>query len=133
MGPAASNTSKSPDENLESLSLVWLDAEVNKSKENINAQDRLRSTINYLKTFHDANECENYIRAVPEGDRMLLIVSGGLGQKIVPRIHTLRQILAIYVFCYDRKKHEEWAQQFTKVILSFDAPCFFFFSYFGFV
>jgi hypothetical protein len=118
MGQETSNTSKSTDENLESLSLVWLDAKVNNSKDNIDAQNRLRSTINYLKTFHDETECENYIRAVPEGDRMLFIVSGGLGQTIVPRIHTLRQILAIYVFCFDRNKHEEWARKFTKVILS---------------
>ncbi len=121
MGPAASNNSKSTDENLESLSLIWLDAEVNNSRENIDVQKRLRSTINFLKTFHDATECENYIRAIPDGDRMLLIVSGGMGQKIVPRIYALRQILAIYVFCYDKKKHEEWAQQYIKVILSFDA------------
>jgi len=118
MGQAASDTSKTTDENMESLSLVWLDAEVNKSKENVDVQKQLRSIINYLKTFHDETECENHIRSVPEGDRMLFIVSGGLGQRIVPRIYKLRQILAIYVFCYDRKRHEEWVQQYTKVIFS---------------
>ena len=86
---------------------------------------RLRATINYLKTFHDANECENHIRTVPDGDRMLLIVSGGLGQIIVPRVHTLRQILSIYVFCFDKKKHEEWTKHYTKVIL---AVCAIFYS-----
>jgi hypothetical protein len=118
MGASTSNTPKSSDENLESLSLVWLDTDVNKSRENLDVQKRLRSTINYLKTFQDATECENHIRSVPDGDRMLLIVSGGLGRDLVPRIHKLRQILSIYVFCQDRKKHEEWTQNITKVIYS---------------
>ena len=118
MGGANSNTSKSTDENLESLSLIWLDAEVNNSKDNIDVQKRLRSVINYLKTFQDIIECEEYIRSVPDGDRLLLIVSGGLGQELVPRIHKLRQILSIYVFCFDRKKHEEWTNKYCKVSLS---------------
>jgi hypothetical protein len=117
MGPSPSNTSKTTDENLESLSLIWLDATVDNSKENIDVQKQLRSIINYLRTFHDMVECENHIRSVPDGDRMLFIVSGGLGRDIVPRIHKLRQILSIYVFCYDRKQHEEWTQKYTKVIL----------------
>lgn len=119
MGPTPSNTFKSSDENLESLSLIWLDADVNKSKDNLDVQKRLRSVINYLKTFHDPTECENHIRSVPDGDRLLFIVSGGLGRDIVPRIYKLRQVLAIYVFCYDKQKHKEWTDNYTKVILFF--------------
>ena len=38
-------------ENLETFSLLWLDAEVNESSENVAAQQQLRTSINYLKTF----------------------------------------------------------------------------------
>jgi len=121
MGQANSNTGKSSDENLESLSLIWLDANVDISKENVAVQKQLRSTINFLKTFHDPAECEAHIRSVPDGDRVLFIVSGGLGQHIVPKIHTLRQVTAIYVFCSNKQIHEKWTQQYTKVIFSFVA------------
>ena len=107
MGGATSNTSKSTDENLESLSLIWLDVTVDNCSENIDVQKPLRSVVNFLRTFQDADECEAYIRAVPDGDRMLLIVSGGLGRELVPRIHKLRQILAIYVYCRNKQIHEE--------------------------
>lgn len=117
MGLTTSNAAKLADENLESLSLIWLDANVNSSSENIDVQKRLRSVINYLKTFHDAAECENYIRSVPDGDRVLFIVSGRLGREMVPRIYKLRQVLAIYVFCNDKSKHEQWTQHYAKVIL----------------
>ena len=120
MGALPSNTSKTTDENLESLSLIWLDAVVDNSKENLEVQKQLRSIINYLKTFQDVTECENHIRSVPDGDRMLFIVSGSLGREIVPRIHKLRQILSIYIFCFDRTEHAKWSRNYTKVILFID-------------
>ncbi|CAF1404610.1 unnamed protein product [Adineta ricciae] len=115
MGGSTSNIAHSTDENLESLSLIWLDANVDNSRENIDIQNQLRSIVNYLKTFQDVTECENYIRSMLDGDRVLLIVSGRLGQYIVPRIHKLRQILAVYVFCCNKVNHQDWAKQFTKV------------------
>lgn len=120
MGIGTSNASKLADENLESLSLIWLDAKIDTSRENIEVQKQLRSIINYLKTFHDVKECEDHIRSVPDGDRVLFIVSGRLGQEIVPRIYKLRQVLAIYVFCFDRSKNEQWTKNYTKVNLSFN-------------
>lgn len=117
MGVSSSNAYKSSDNNDESSSIVWLDPSADTSSENKRMHTQLRSIINCLKTFGDATECEKHIRSVPGGDRILLIVTGGLGQNIVPRIHALRQIVSIYVFCFDKKKHEEWIQQFKKVIL----------------
>ena len=84
MGVGPSNTPKWSDENLESLSLIWLDADVNKSNENIDVQKRLRSVLN--------------------DGRLLFIVNGGLGREIVPRIFKLRQVLVIYVFLLWQKK-----------------------------
>jgi len=102
-------------ENLETFSLLWLDASVNDVQENIDAQQQLRTSINYLKTFEDGDKCEEYIRSVPKDDRIVLIISGRFGEIIVPRIHSLRQISSIYVYCKDKKRHEKWANQFKKV------------------
>jgi hypothetical protein len=90
MGPSHSNTSKSTNENLESLFFIWLGANVNNSRENIDLQNRLRSIINYLKTFYDAIECENHIRSVPDGDEILFTVSEGLGKEIGGHIRKFR-------------------------------------------
>jgi hypothetical protein len=103
------------EENLETFSLLWLDASVNDVQENIDAQQQLRTSINYLKTFEDGDKCEEYIRSVPKDDRIILIISGRFGEIIVPRIHSLRQISSIYVYCKDKKRHETWANQFKKV------------------
>jgi len=118
MGIILSNTTQE-DGNLETYSLIWLDASVNKSRDNIEAQKQLRISINHLLTFEDDQECLQYIDSIPKNDRIILIVSGRLGQIIVPKIVKYRQIASVYVYCMNKKANEEWAKQFNKVTYRF--------------
>lgn len=106
--------------NSETFSLIWLDAKVNNSQENINAQHQLRKLINHLKTYTDSNQCEQYIRSVSDNHQIILIVSSHLGEIVVPRIHQLRQISSIYICCMDKTKNEQWSNQFEKVSSMFE-------------
>jgi hypothetical protein len=106
-------------QNRETYSLIWLDASVNCSQENIQAQKQLRASINHLLTFEDNDRCLEYIRSVSENDRIVLIVSGRLGRNIVSKIAHFRQIISIYVYCMDKPANEEWAQHFPKVSITF--------------
>jgi hypothetical protein len=103
------------DDNLETFGLLWLDAAVNSSEENRQAQQQLRATINHVITFEDANRCQQYIRSICAHDRLVLIVSGQLGQEVVPSIHQMRQLSSIYVYCMNKERNEKWAKNFTKV------------------
>jgi len=103
------------DNNLESFALLWLDAQVDINEANRQAQKQLRNIINYLKTFDDENDCQQYILSVSPQDRVVLIVSGRLGQIIVPRLHQLRQIISIYIYCTNKQANEQWSKRFTKV------------------
>jgi len=120
MAASVFNTIKK-DENLETYCLIWLDSSVNSSQENIQAQQQLRTSINHLLTFEDHQQCLQHIHSVPKDDRIVLIVSGKLGQIIVPRIVQLRKIISIYVYCMDKKVNEQWAQHFSKVSIHFYA------------
>ena len=115
MGAKLSTVYKSTGENLESLSLIWLDAHVDTSRESIQLQTQLRSVINYLKTFQDASECEKYIRSVNEKQQLVLVVSGRFGRDLVPKIHALRQIASIYIYCTSKEANEQWTTHFLKV------------------
>jgi hypothetical protein len=95
------------DENLETFSLVWLDAQVNNSIQKLNAQKELRAIINHLKIFEDENECQHFIEQMSKEDRLVLIVSGQLGRHVMSRIHHLRQVLSIYVYCIDKQANEQ--------------------------
>ena len=119
MGGSISGKSTPEDNNLETYYLIWLDGYVNKSPENIIAQNQLRTLINHLKTFEDGKTCEEYIRSLSETDRIVFIVSGASGKEIIPQVHQLRQILSIYIYCLNKKKYEQLANEFIKVNSNF--------------
>jgi len=119
MAEAISNNDIDGHDNLETFGLIWLDSDVNNSEENQHAQQEIRLTINHIVPFEEPDSCETHIKSVSPHDRLVLIVSGGLGEFIVPRIHEIRQVTSIYVYCMNKTKHDEWAKNFTKVIFSF--------------
>ncbi|CAF4075063.1 unnamed protein product, partial [Rotaria sordida] len=99
---------------IETFLIVWLDANVNKTEDNEETYKALRTSINYLKTFDNLQEGENYIRSIHR-EKIILIVSGGFGMEIVPRIHDCEQINSIYVYCSDKARHEQWSKDYPKV------------------
>ena len=102
---------------LELFQLIWFDANVN-IVETRGTDQKLRSVINHLKKFQDVKLCQQYIEQKSKSDRLVLIVSGRLGEEVVSSIHKLRQVLSIYVYCMDKESHEQWASKFSKVKLS---------------
>lgn len=112
MGAAPPKQSKN---NFETFPLIWLDATVNDSQENANAQDQLRTLSNHLMTFTDSYQCEQYIRSLSASDQIIFMVSSHLGREFIPRIHHLPQISSIYVYCMNEVRNEHLANQFTKV------------------
>ena len=96
----------STSENLETFSLLWLDQNVNLKEENINAQKKLKTVINQLKTFENCQLCEEYIRKITDVNSIILIVSGRYGRELIPNIHDLLQLNAVYIYCMDVKANE---------------------------
>jgi hypothetical protein len=101
--------------NIDTSTFVWLDSSVNTLQESIDAQQRLKSLVKLLKAFDRIELCEEYINSLSEVDRIVLIVSGALGQKIVSIVHEKQQVAAIYVYCGDKQRHEIWTKEFPKV------------------
>ena len=103
------------DENLETFSVIWLDDNVNALEKNIVVQQKIRSFINHLKIFDDVTQCERHIRLMSENDRIVLIVCGQLAQDIIPRIHSLRQVASVYLYCADEQQNEATSMKYSKV------------------
>ncbi|CAF2868946.1 unnamed protein product [Rotaria sp. Silwood2] len=99
---------------LEIFCLVWLDAGAS-TKDVRDSEQKLRSIINRFKKFQDVKQCQQYIMERSQQERVVMIVSGQLGRQIVPSIHELRQVIAIYVYCMNKNSNKEWADNFAKV------------------
>ncbi|CAF1042626.1 unnamed protein product, partial [Rotaria magnacalcarata] len=87
------------DTNLETYVLVWCDATaVNNTVQNTDLLSRLRSTVNYVKTFDSASSCQQYVLQVESTKRIILISSITIAASLLPQIHALPQMYAVYVY-----------------------------------
>ena len=103
------------DIHLETFSLIWLDPNVDTDHENKKTQNLLRNILTCLVTFHDIEECEKWIKESDENQKIIFIVSGQYGEKIMPKIHHLPSIISVYVYCMDVKRNESWAKNYSKI------------------
>ncbi|CAF3154709.1 unnamed protein product [Rotaria sp. Silwood2] len=96
------------------FTLIWLNNSSD-SLENLELQRNFSAFIKHLKIYINKNECEQYIQSSPKQQRFVLITSGKIGQDFIPRIHQLPQIVSIYIYCMNKKIHEEWSKEYKKV------------------
>jgi len=80
------------------VSLIWLDASVNTSQENVKLRKELELLNDEFKAFEKFEECRVFIRQNKTGYRIILIVSGRIGQQIIDEIHELSQLMTIFVY-----------------------------------
>ena len=95
--------------------LVWLDANATKSNQDSqHTLEQLRTTVNDVNTFIEPKQCLTFLQGI-QLEKVFLIVSGALGRDLVPRIHPMTQVDAIFIFCGDKTRHEEWVKKWPKV------------------
>lgn len=99
---------------LEALSLVWIDPNV-ENDENRSVHEKLGTLYTNFKKFASVGDGIDAIENFPTSRRLVLVVSGSFGTEIVPQIHQLEQVSAIYVFCMRFEDHKTWAEQYHKV------------------
>ncbi|CAF1396031.1 unnamed protein product, partial [Rotaria sordida] len=88
--------------------LLWLDGNLDESNEDFqNSIKQLQLTVDTIEKFRDADECLNYISSF-KNQKAFLIVSGTLTENVLPRVHGMSQIYAIYIFCRKKSKYEQW-------------------------
>ena len=100
--------------NISNYNVIWLDTSIH-SKQNAHLQTRLRSVVVQLQVFEDVVQCEQYIQSAFDTNQFIFIVSGKLGQEIIPRIHGYSIIYAIYVYCVNKDSYQVWAREYPKV------------------
>ncbi|CAM2721209.1 unnamed protein product [Rotaria socialis] len=100
---------------LQNFLLIWLDPHIDKSqnqyKKPLAELQRLVASIN---TFTTIDDCIDFIDGIQE-TKVFMIVSGSLGQSIVPQIHDKTHVDSIYVYCRDAELHKKWSLSWSKV------------------
>ena len=95
--------------------LVWLDGTIDEQNDNCQKTiGQFRHVVNTIKPFTDSGRCIHFLESMKD-ENAFMVVSGALGEQIVPRIHSMSQIDAIFVFCSNQSYHEKWAKNWWKV------------------
>ena len=94
---------------------VWLDSSADSHSHSLKAlENYLKSKLENFEATNNINDFENFIES-HEDEKILLLVSGSYGRRIVPKMHSLQQLCAIYVYCSNKDRNLEWAKEYPKV------------------
>ena len=95
--------------------IVWLDENINENNaDSQRSLGKLREVLSAVRTFNNADKCTSFIHET-QTKKILLICSGKVSRTVVPTVHKLPQINAIYIFCQDKTRHEVWARLWSKI------------------
>ncbi|CAF0899393.1 unnamed protein product [Adineta steineri] len=100
---------------MQNVLLIWLDSNIADTNDDCqNTITKLRCIVNDINTFIDSDQCLEFIQTVVD-KKMCMIISGSLGQNIVSRMHSMPQVDSIFIFCGNKKHHEQWAKDWPKI------------------
>lgn len=95
---------------------IWLDPDMNENKEIQSSIEHLKMIIPCALSTNDYDECEQWLINYDDNKQIFVIVSNKFGRQLVPHIHLLPSIAAIYIYCTDRKIHTKWTEKYSKIL-----------------
>ncbi len=100
--------------NFEIYSLIWLDSQSSSSDKIKQAQQRFRSSINDLRIFEDVDKCIKNIW-LSTADKIIVAVNIELNEMIIPYIHELLQVIAIYIYNINHNRHTQCPRTYSTI------------------
>ncbi len=95
--------------------LIWLSDDIDKSDVKFqNAIIQLRRFANIINIFTDPDQCVDFLSEITN-EKAYILISGILGQRIVPLIHDISQLDLVYIFCENTSQEKQWVQEWSKV------------------
>ncbi|CAF3600309.1 unnamed protein product [Rotaria sp. Silwood1] len=100
---------------VQNFRLIWLDANINRSNPNCcKTLTRLRRVVSSIDTFTAIDPCVNFLKNVRD-EKAFMVVSGSLGQSVMPIVHSMAQLDSIFIFCSNKARYEHLMTEGPKV------------------
>jgi tetratricopeptide (TPR) repeat protein len=107
--------STSRQRSIENVLLVWVDESIDPTNQGTqHTLEQLRGIVNEVNIFIESNSCVDFLHQVKD-EKILVLISGSLAQQLVPRIHQMVQLHAIYIIGWNKDRHEQWTKEWSKV------------------
>ncbi|CAF4004175.1 unnamed protein product [Rotaria sordida] len=100
---------------LQNFLFIWLDDNFDESQDNYKKSiQHLHDISTTVTSFTDVDKCIDFLTDI-HNEKVFMIVSGVLGQHIIPEIQECPQLISIYVLCHNQSTHTEWIKTIPKV------------------
>jgi hypothetical protein len=100
---------------LQDFLLIWLDTNIDESTEDCqNTLVQLRNIVNDVNVFTECNETVDFLTEVDD-IKAFLILTSNMGQHLIPLIHNVIQLDAIYIFYNNQSEHKQWTNAWVKM------------------
>ncbi|CAF0760267.1 unnamed protein product [Adineta steineri] len=100
---------------MQNVLLIWLGNNIDENNDDCqNTITQLRRAVSDINTFTHVDQCFEFIETIVD-KKACMIISGSVGQNMVPFVHNMSQIHSIFIFCDNQKHHEQWAKDWPKI------------------
>ena len=98
---------------VESFIIIWVDVNLHPDNpidhDTQHSRNILYEIVNTVQLFDTCEKCLDFIHNKIKDEKIFLIVSGSIGQHLIPQIEHDSRLDSIYIFCRDKSKYEQWA------------------------
>lgn len=95
--------------------LIWLDTNSNGSNDNFyRLKDQLQHVVQTIKIFVDVDQCIDFLTDIQD-EKVFLVVFEGIAQQVIPSIHNIDQLYAVYIFSEGETTNQQWIQHWWKI------------------
>ncbi|CAF1345547.1 unnamed protein product, partial [Didymodactylos carnosus] len=84
--------------NLEAITLMWYDPNIDKTEDTKNTMKDLREINDYIALHTDKQKCIDYIESI-RNEKVFLVTSERCASDILQQINSLRQVNSVFIFC----------------------------------
>ncbi|CAF4442967.1 unnamed protein product, partial [Rotaria sp. Silwood2] len=95
--------------------VIWVDGNIDIANEDCqNTMEQLRAVVNQVQQCTTAEQC---IQQLVDNEEKIsfIISSSAIGQHLVPDIHDMETLNAIFIYYGDEQQHQLWAQNWPKI------------------
>lgn len=95
--------------------IFWLNANFDETNDLFQTSlGQLRKVISTVNIFTDVDYCIDSLTEIKD-DKIFMLISDTFGKYIVPIVHDIPQLRAIFISCSEKTDHKERMQQWPKV------------------
>ncbi|CAF3503062.1 unnamed protein product [Rotaria sp. Silwood1] len=99
----------------ENYLVIWVDGNIDMANQDCqNTMEQLRAVVNQVNPCKTPEQCVQMLMENQE-EISFVISSGAFGQHLVPDIHDMAKLNAIFIFCGNKQRHQVWAQNWPKI------------------